>query len=331
MSAASISVAMATYNGREYLPEQLASLAAQELLPTELVVCDDGSTDGTVELLDSFAATALFEVHVHRNQKNLGVLRNFERAASLCTGELVFLSDQDDVWLPSKIRQVAALFDSRPGSQVIINDKMITDESLQPTGATMLGNIRGFGSPDACFVAGCCSAFRREWLDIALPIPDGVPAHDSWLAGLAHRIGVVSLCEQPLQFYRRHRSNASENSYSGEAVGLLDRLRFEFTHNAARDRTEAKAYWDYYLNWHHAELRRIEEKMEAFASLGLAERAERARRELRELIRAVEQRRQLANHDFGRRASAVWSLWRSGGYSHFSGWKSAVKDIIAKR
>ncbi len=92
-----ISIAMCTYNGARFLPEQLASFAAQERLPDELVVCDDGSTDATMEILQDFAATALFEVRVERNPQNLGFVRNFEKTLSLCTGDIVFLSDQDDV------------------------------------------------------------------------------------------------------------------------------------------------------------------------------------------------------------------------------------------
>ena len=167
-----ISVAMATFNGAVYLPEQVESLARQELLPDELVVCDDLSTDGTVELLEQFARTAPFPVRIHRNARNLGVLRNFEKALSLCQGDIVFLSDQDDVWLADKISEVVRLFEAKPGALAVVNDKLIADENLVPTGATMLGNIRGFGSPDGNLVAGCCSAFRREWLGIALPIPD---------------------------------------------------------------------------------------------------------------------------------------------------------------
>ncbi|MEO7178512.1 MAG: glycosyltransferase family 2 protein, partial [Allosphingosinicella sp.] len=257
----SISVALATYNGRAYLGEQLASLAAQTRLPDELVVCDDNSTDGSVGLLEDFARTAPFRVRIYRNERNLGVLRNFEKALSLCEGDIVFLSDQDDVWLPEKIGEIVGIFEKTPGALAVINDKLIADENLVPTGATMLGNIRGFGSPDGNFVAGCCSAFRREWLGIALPIPRGAIAHDTWLLGLAHRLGVVSISEKPLQYYRRHGDNVSQNAYSEpRRVGLAKRLAIEVGAIARHSKGDTGAYWDSFLESHAAEARRIGER-----------------------------------------------------------------------
>lgn len=325
----SISVALATYNGRAYLGEQLASLAAQKRLPDELVVCDDGSTDGTVELLEQFARTAPFRVRVYRNERNLGVLRNFEKALSLCEGDLVFLSDQDDVWLPEKIGDVAQVFEKAPGALAVINDKLITDENLVPTGATMLGNIRGFGSPDGNFVAGCCSAFRREWLGIALPIPQGAIAHDTWLVGLAHRLGVVSISEKPLQYYRRHGANASQNAYSDRRrVGLARRLAIEIGAIARRTKGDGGAYWQSFLDSHDAEARRIGERRDDLGRLGLAGRADAAVDLLRRQSETMAERRRLAAASLPRRAAGVWKLWRSGGYAAFSGWKSALKDLL---
>lgn len=325
----SVSVALATYNGRRYLPEQLASLAAQTRRPDELVVCDDLSTDGTVELLEQFARTAPFPVRIHRNASNLGVLRNFEKALSLCEGDIIFLSDQDDVWLPEKIDEIVRLFEARPDALAIVNDKLIADENLVPTGATMLGNIRGFGSPDGNFVAGCCSAFRREWLGIALPIPDGAIAHDTWLIGLAHRLGLVSISEKALQYYRRHGSNVSQNSYSEpNKVGFVKRLGSELAGVVRRSPGAAVPVWQAFLDSNAAETKRIEERLEALDRLGLGGRARAALDLLSEQRRAMAGRQKLAAVPPVRRAGPVWKLWRSGGYRHFSGWKSALKDLL---
>lgn len=324
-----VSVAMATYNGRRYLPEQLASLVAQKRRPDELVVCDDLSGDGTVELLEEFARTAPFAVRIHRNERNLGVLRNFEKALSLCEGDFVFLSDQDDVWLPEKIDEVVRLFESKPGALAVVNDKLIADENLVPTGATMLGNIRGFGSPDSNFVAGCCSAFRREWLGIALPIPDGAIAHDTWLIGLAHRLGLVSISEKALQYYRRHGSNVSRNSYSEpRRVGFAKRLGSEIAGLFRRSNGGAVPAWQAFLDSNAAETRRIEERLGELDRLGLGGEAKAALKLLGEQRQAMAARQRLAALRPPRRAGPVWRLWRSGGYRHFSGWKSALKDLL---
>lgn len=328
MKPLTISVAMATYNGGRFVPEQLQSLARQELAPTELVVTDDGSTDGTPDLIEQFGASAPFLVRVHRNSERLGVLRNFEKALSLCTGDIVFLSDQDDVWLPDKIRTVMAAFEAHPEALVILNDKIIADEDLVPSGSTMLTNIRGFGSPDSCFVAGCCAAFRRQWLDFALPIPEGPPAHDSWLLGLAHRLGKVQIVERPLQYYRRHSQNVSQNSYSaGRKVSLWDRLRVELRGEAGGDMTP-EAYWHGFLDWHKAEADRIGERA---ASLGVVEAdggAARALAEIDRQMRTEKARLHIATLARHRRPLPVWRLWKTGGYNLFTGWKSVLKDLL---
>jgi hypothetical protein len=326
MKPPTISIAMATYNGARFIPEQLQSLAGQELLPTELVVTDDGSTDGTPDLIEAFGASSPFRVRVHRNPERLGVLRNFEKALSLCSGDIIFLSDQDDVWLPEKIREVAAAFETHPEALVVLNDKMITDENLVSSGSTMLTNIRGFGSPDNCFVAGCCAAFRRQWLDFALPIPEGPPAHDSWLIGLAHRLEKVRIIERPLQYYRRHATNASQNSYSaGRRVNFLDRMKVEL---GGEGKMAPEAYWHMFLDWHKAEADRIGDRA---AQLGVVETEEGATRALAEIDRQVSAEKArlhisgLARH---RRPGPIWRLWKSGGYGLFTGWKSAVKDLL---
>ena len=156
-----ISVAMATWNGAAYLPEQLDSLAKQELLPSELVVRDDGSTDSTLEVLAEFAGRSPFPVHVSRNSANIGVRSTFEKAISLCSGDYIFLCDQDDYWAPEKIRRVIETFERDPRIMVVLNDKRIASERLEPSTATVLGNMRRAGTPDISFIAGCCSAHRR--------------------------------------------------------------------------------------------------------------------------------------------------------------------------
>ena len=97
------SIALATYNGEKFLQRQLDTLAAQTRLPDEMAVCDDGSTDGTLEILRQFAETAPFPVRIFQNLKNLGPGRNFRKAFSLCEGDVTFFCDQDDVWFPEKL------------------------------------------------------------------------------------------------------------------------------------------------------------------------------------------------------------------------------------
>jgi glycosyltransferase involved in cell wall biosynthesis len=325
----SVSIAMATWNGAAYLPEQLESLARQELLPTELVVCDDGSTDSSVQVLEEFAGRAPFPVRLFRNPRNLGVRATFERAISLCRGDIVFLCDQDDYWVPAKIRRVVEAFESDPNTMVVLNDKTIADERLNPSSATVLGNMRSAGTPDISFIAGCCSAHRREWLPVAMPIPPEMPYHDWWMVALAHQLGVSRILDEPLQLYRRHESNVSVHPhYSDRPPGLWGRLRSEAAWLGRSGRREMLAFREKDVAAHEKLAERIEQSLGALAAIGLEREAPEALRRLRSQNRLARARLAASTAHWYRRPKLVWTLWRSGAYGQFSGWKSAVRDLL---
>jgi glycosyltransferase involved in cell wall biosynthesis len=218
---------MATYNGERFIAAQLESLAAQTLAPTELVVCDDGSSDGTVAIVEAFARKAPFEVRLIRNEKNLGYIRNFEKALSLCTGEVVFLSDQDDVWFPEKIDHVLAVFAAEQAAAVL-NDQIIADGELRSSGQSKLANIRQAGLSDDVMITGCCTAINASLKALCLPFPESIPAHDIWIGRMAVLLGVRRVLDEPLQLYRRHGDNTSNWMFSADRpVGRLRMLRSE--------------------------------------------------------------------------------------------------------
>ncbi|MFL6846182.1 MAG: glycosyltransferase [Allosphingosinicella sp.] len=325
----SISVAMATWNGALYLPEQLESLARQTLPPTELVVVDDSSSDSTIAVLEAFAETAPFDVRIVRNAENMGVMRTFERAISLCRGDYVFLCDQDDYWDPAKIATVVAEFGREPRTMVIFNDKIIADENLKPSSATVLTNMRNVGTPDIAFIAGCCMACRREWFDVALPVPVQIPFHDWWLAVLAHQLRVSKVLDRPLQLYRRHGTNASAHpAYSDRPLGRWDRLRSELKARFRGDRETVKRFWTKDIDEHEALAARIGERRETLAAMGLGAEADSTLHRLALRIATARGRLDAATAPLLPRVRTVWRLWRSGGYAPFSGWKSAVKDLL---
>ena len=117
-----ISIAMATYNGARYLRAQLQSFVDQTRQPDELIIKDDCSTDGTETIVREFGKTAPFKVEFHRNQQNLGYCGNFNAALMRATGDLVFLSDQDDVWFPEKIEHMIGVAERHPEALVVMND-----------------------------------------------------------------------------------------------------------------------------------------------------------------------------------------------------------------
>ena len=143
-----LSIAMATYNGSAFLAEQLQSFVDQSRLPDEIVICDDQSTDETLPILRAFAQSAPFSVTIHVNRERLGPTLNFDRALAMTSGELVFLSDQDDVWFREKLASVEADADARPGKACFINDAVLVDSALQPAGATKMAQIRRAGLPE---------------------------------------------------------------------------------------------------------------------------------------------------------------------------------------
>mgnify|MGYP003120293444 CR=1 FL=1 len=205
-----VSIAMATYNGEKYIQEQLDSFLAQTYLPDELIVTDDCSTDSTEQIVKAYAETAPFDVVFHRNEKNLGYCGNFNAALMKTTGDLVFLSDQDDVWFPEKMEFMVRLAEENPEMLVLMNDTELTDGELNPVGLTKLGQIKSAGLSLNSYVMGCCCAVRRELLDLCMPIPEGFRAHDNWLVEFAAGLNAKWVDKTVLQYYRRHESNESQ-------------------------------------------------------------------------------------------------------------------------
>ena len=215
-----ISVALCTYNGEKFLREQLDSIAAQTLLPYELVVCDDLSRDGTLEILAAFAERVSFPVHVHRNETNLGSTRNFEKAISLCQGEVIALSDQDDLWRPHKLARLAEVLRANPGAGYVFTDAELVDENLRPLGRRLWETI-GFGKDlqarfvgDEQFhlflgqhiVTGATMAFPARIGRMAMPFPtSGNWIHDGWIALFASAAGFPGVAvDEALIAYRQH-------------------------------------------------------------------------------------------------------------------------------
>src|ERR1700678_75351 len=131
-----ISVALCTYNGERFLSQQLASVQQQTRLPDEVVVCDDQSTDGTVEMVRAFAASVSFPVRIFENERNLGFAANFERAIGLCEGNLIALSDQDDIWYPVRLERSEQEFTAHPEAGLVFSDADVIDDSNQLVGPT---------------------------------------------------------------------------------------------------------------------------------------------------------------------------------------------------
>ena len=218
-----VSIAMATYNGAPYLREQLESFITQTRRPDELIICDDVSTDDTLIILEAFKKIAPFDVHTHVNKVNLGYAQNFSKALSLCSGDLVFLSDQDDVWFKDKIATLTEMAEKDSHNMVFMNDAELTFEDLTPTGITMLTQYRSGGMSYDTFVLGCCAAIRGRFLKRILPVPIDY-THDRWIVELADGLKRRCITGETLQYYRRHGNNTSMSITS--KVQRLNKFRY---------------------------------------------------------------------------------------------------------
>ena len=214
--AETISIALCTYNGARYLEEQLASLQAQERQPDELVVCDDGSRDKTVQLLESFARIAPFPVRIHINPVNLGSTRNFDHALRLCAGSLVAFCDQDDVWHATRLSEGARVLAENPRTELVFSNGQLIDEM----GTRLPGRLWDKFTFDTSirerilsgdmlplvryrFVTGATMMFRTRLREYLCPAA-GEWLHDGWIATMAACLGEIAFLDEPLIQYRVH-------------------------------------------------------------------------------------------------------------------------------
>jgi glycosyltransferase involved in cell wall biosynthesis len=320
-----ISIALATYNGSQYLTEQLQSYLDQDRMPDELVISDDCSTDGTCNLIDRFSERAPFDVRVIRQPIQRGYVANFDCALSMATGDLIFLSDQDDVWLPQKISEVCDFIEKNPDFLLVLNDAEITKNDLSRTGLTKLGQLRSAGSPDSAFVMGCCCAIRRELLDLSLPIPEGAKGHDNWLVDFSNGLSARFVLESVLQLYRRHDSNQSlVIANSLRRTHFIDRLKWQLARALSKDADEYAEREIGYLEQLHLACHRARGRCDGKYDIKIRHYEEQLDRK----INFLHVRRELRGKAMHIRLINASRLWLSGAYGQANGLKSVIRDLI---
>lgn len=213
-----ISVAMATYNGGVYLQDQLDSLAEQECSPLEVVITDDGSKDDTVSLINSFVLHAPFPVRLEQNSENLGYGRNFLKAAAMCKGRHVAFCDQDDVWLPQKLRQVSAVL-AKNDYDLVVHSAKVVDRSLNSLGVNFPDiessrPLRFDETRVGRFWPGFTLTVSQSLLQMLESEIGQTPtsydqkfAHDEFICELAYKQRSIYMISEPLALYRQHGNN----------------------------------------------------------------------------------------------------------------------------
>ena len=210
MDRVRISVAMATYNGEMFLRKQLDSLYAQTLLPFEVVVVDDKSTDGTAAILQDYSLRYGLKYYV--NEETLGVNRNFEKAISKCSGDYIIICDQDDIWFSNKIevslKTLMEIGEDKPAlvsSQCLhidANDNIISKSRTIVEGAAYTDTVLLQGRSQ-----GCTLMFNKKLKDILLDFPPQKPLYDVYISLVAACVGIKYNLSEPLMYYRHHNNN----------------------------------------------------------------------------------------------------------------------------
>lgn len=208
-----VSVCMATYQGERYISQQLLSILQQLSAEDEIIIVDDGSEDGTCDKISALQDPRL---HVIRNTNNQGILRAFETALAYSSGDIVFLSDQDDLWFSGKVATVLDLFVQDPQLMLVASDATLIDENGNKIGASFYAQRGRFraGLWSNLLIGkfhGCTMAFRSTLLRSALPFPAGADVHhDTWIGCINSLIaGKTKYIPEPLVAYRRHSTNVT--------------------------------------------------------------------------------------------------------------------------
>lgn len=210
-----ISVALAAYKGEQFIAEQIESIRNQLGENDEIIVSDDCPAGETRRIVEEIAEKDKRIKYFEGEGK--GVIKNFENALGKCSGDVIFLSDQDDVWLPGKVEAVMKEIEN--GADLVLHDACVTDGDLNVTepsyfavhgaSASLVNNLMR-----NTFV-GCCMAFTKQVMHETLPFPKGIAMHDWWIALAAIKKGrKVSLLQKHLILWRRHGNNVTGHKTS---------------------------------------------------------------------------------------------------------------------
>lgn len=218
-----ISVAMAAYNGENYIEEQIKSILVNLTEGDELIISLDPSNDKTSEIIQSFSDERIKLL----KGPGKGLIYNFENAIKHTHNDIIFLSDQDDIWVQNKVDLVLKAFED-PSTNVVLHDAKIVDKNLEVLSEsffkdhrTKLGVLNNIIRNS---YIGCCMAFRKEMKEYILPFPSKLPMHDQWIGLIGELHGKNVILDDPLILYRRHGSNMSSTEHSN----ILQMIKWRF-------------------------------------------------------------------------------------------------------
>lgn len=221
-----ISVCMAAYNGDQYIQEQLQSILGQLSAEDEVIIVDDASTDHTRTRITEVADS---RITLLKNVNNIGIRASFEKALRNASGEIVFFSDQDDIWKWDKVILVLQVFRKDAATTLVLSNGIKIEKDGRITGRRVLKTPVKLGIVHTLAknqYYGCLMAFRREVLKACLPIPSSNATHDSWIGAVNCVIGKSHYLDMDLVYYRRHGGNATRGIHGPVAKMITFRLHF---------------------------------------------------------------------------------------------------------
>ena len=219
-----ISVCIATYNGEKYIGNQLDSILSQLNDDDEIIVSDDGSMDRTVEIIENYNDK---RIRLIRNTGVRNVVSNYENALSCVKGDYVFLSDQDDIWMPAKTK---IMYEALQKSDLAVCDAEIIDADnnllyasyyeIRNSGPGFMKNLLKNS------YMGCCMAFRRDILRYILPFPENIAMHDMWIGLCVELIGTPFFIQQKLIQYRNHSENTTSTAKNKSNIIFYNQVKY---------------------------------------------------------------------------------------------------------
>ena len=222
-----ISVCVATYNGEKFIREQIDSILCQLSSDDEIIVSDDGSTDGTIVIINCIGDK---RIRIIEGPRKHSPTFNFENALKEAKGDYIFLADQDDVWKTNKVEVCMKWLQKY---DCVVSDAQVTDSNLNPLYPSLYaimqvrqGHI--YNTVWKNGYTGCCMAFRRNILEASLPLPKDIPMHDIWIGNVAAYKYNVKFIPDKLILFRRHKETISCNG-KGSKYSIWQQMKFRWS------------------------------------------------------------------------------------------------------
>ena len=222
-----ISVCVATYNGEKFIKEQIESILCQLSSDDEIIVSDDGSTDGTIVIINCIGDK---RIRIIEGPRKHSPTFNFENALKEAKGNYIFLADQDDVWKTNKVEVCMKWLQKY---DCVVSDAEVTDSNLNPLYPSLYaimqvrqGHI--YNTVWKNGYTGCCMSFRRNILEASLPFPKDIPMHDIWIGNVAAYKYNVKFIPDKLILFRRHKETISCNG-KGSKYSIWQQMKFRWS------------------------------------------------------------------------------------------------------